>query len=99
MSQCKYDCGWAGQCTKEANAGSLREMCHLHDHLRCASCGKPATRECDHTGIQFVCGAPLCGECSHAAPKRGEEGFCMLGGGHKPKAEAAASWIEYEGAK
>ena len=76
---CRWDGGWAGKC--KANATS-NGFCEKHKGQKCASCGKEAVRECDHTGIQFVCGAPLCAMCKHGIPEPGKEGMFLLGGGH-----------------
>lgn len=60
MSKCAYDVAWIGRCGREAAEGET--CCEKHRGVKCASCGAPATRECDHTG-QFVCGFPLCNDC------------------------------------
>lgn len=86
MNLCLFDRAWIGPCGRDANEDFL---CSSHAHLRCVSCGAKATRECDHTGIQFVCGYPLCDECEHQIPEKGKEGLFMLGGGHKKKSEVA----------
>jgi len=87
---CQFDRAWIGPCG--APLSGQETVCPKHRDLKCCSCGAQATRECEHTGIQFVCGAPLCDNCDHAAPLAGKEGMFFLGGGHKPKAEAAESW-------
>jgi hypothetical protein len=93
---CKFDRGWAGRCKQPADQLSDRGMCVEHDRMKCCSCGQPATQECDHTGIQFVCGYPLCDGCSHSAPADpSNPGLFNLGGGHKPKEEARAAWEKY----
>jgi hypothetical protein len=86
---CKFDRVWIGPCGKTPAVGG---RCEDHAKTACCSCGKPATRECDHTGIQFVCGYPLCDGCAHNAPQAGKEGMFNLGGGHCDKATAEANW-------
>ena len=81
--QCKFDKSWAGMCKNESTHES--GMCDEHENSKCASCGKRAVRECDQTGIQFVCGAPLCADCQHGVPEKGKEGWFLLGGGHVTK--------------
>lgn len=76
---CRWDGGWAGKCKSIATRDGF---CEKHHGKKCVSCGSEAVRECDHTGIQFVCGAPLCATCQHGIPKRGEPGMFLLGGGH-----------------
>ena len=85
--QCDFDCGYAGRCKSEATQNG---RCEMHANEKCCSCGKPATRECTHTGTQFVCGYPLCDDCEHGQPKPGEEGWFNLGGGHRPKTPQAS---------
>jgi hypothetical protein len=41
-----------------------RYLCEEHSAAKCSSCGRPATHGCDFCG-QFVCGAPLCDECTY----------------------------------
>ena len=98
MATCSYDCGWGGRCRSEAGEGGV---CDKHRGLKCASCGETAVRECDHTGIQFVCGAPLCADCEHGAPDRDNPGWFNLGGGHVTKVVARrqfeAMWARNEG--
>lgn len=50
------------KCGKPVEHGSL--FCEGHKQAKCASCGQPATHGCDYCG-QFVCGAPLCDECTY----------------------------------
>lgn len=56
MSRCEFNEAWRGKCGKED--------CDEHKHLKCCSCGDPATRSCPHAG-SLVCGAPLCDKCWH----------------------------------
>jgi hypothetical protein len=48
-------------CGKPVEHG--RYLCEEHAASKCSSCGQPATHGCDFCG-QFVCGAPLCDECT-----------------------------------
>lgn len=80
---CRWDDGWAGMCKSPATTNGF---CDEHKDKKCAGCGEEAIRACERTGIQFVCGAPLCATCEHGTPKPGEAGLFMLGGGHAPPA-------------
>ena len=77
--ECKFDKAWIGPCKVDSGAS---EFCEKHAAMKCCSCGEQATRECDHTGIQFVCGYPLCATCQHGRPPKGNPGMLHLGGGH-----------------
>lgn len=58
--RCKFSTyGYA--CGKHVEHG--RYLCEEHAAAKCASCGQPATHGCDFCG-QFVCGTPLCDECT-----------------------------------
>jgi len=63
---CGFNQAWIGPCKNTA-------PCEKHADLVCESCGAPATRSCDETG-QFVCGAPLCGDCEHTIFPEGHNG-------------------------
>lgn len=57
---CKFSTyGYA--CRKPVEHG--RYLCEEHASAKCASCGQSATHGCDFCG-QFVCGMPLCDECT-----------------------------------
>ena len=58
MSECRYLIAWIGPCKAECSD----QFCEKHTKVKCCVCGAQATNECNHTG-QFVCGAPLCGNC------------------------------------
>ncbi len=61
MPQCKFDIAWVGRCNADADESGL---CEKHRGVKCSSCKDgQATSECCHTG-QFVCGAPLCDNCT-----------------------------------
>lgn len=92
-TECVFNEAWRGQCGEPAVGDG--NFCQKHAGLKCASCGNPAIRSCDHTGIQFVCGSPLCGNCSHGAPPRDNPGIFMLGGGHVPTEVASQQWEAY----
>ncbi len=81
-TSCKFNKAWIGLCGKEPV--NERGMCPEHAVKKCVSCGKPATRECSHTG-QFVCGYSLCDDCRHGIPPAGEEGYFGCAGGHVSK--------------
>jgi hypothetical protein len=81
---CSFHKAWIGKCDKPIHKGGL---CKEHFDLTCASCGDPATRSCDQTGVQFVCGASLCGNCTHGVIDPKNPGMFMLGGGHITKKE------------
>jgi hypothetical protein len=58
--RCKFDIAWVGRCNAAADDSGL---CEKHRAVKCTSCQEQATGECCHTG-QFVCGAPLCDNCT-----------------------------------
>lgn len=91
--RCIWDRAWIGPC-KESPVDE-RGMCAKHANEKCASCGQPAVRECGSTGIQFVCGSPLCATCQHGIPENGKEGWFLLGGGHVTKEVHEQQWKEY----
>jgi hypothetical protein len=81
-ARCRWDDGWRGRCGKPAIEKSW--FCAEHAGKTCAGCGSPAVRSCDHTGTQFVCGAPICSNCAHGpAP---HSSLLGMGGGHQPTA-------------
>lgn len=92
MATCVFEQSWIGKCKEPAGETGY---CEKHASLKCCSCGAKATRDCEHTGIQLVCGAPLCDGCKHSAPDVNNPGWFNLGGGHKPNAEADAAWAAY----
>lgn len=53
-------------CGKPVEHG--RYLCEEHAKAKCASCGQPGTHGCDYCG-QFVCGMPLCDECTFSTDK------------------------------
>jgi len=69
-AKCKWTKAWVGRCNQPTVDGS--EFCAEHQKA-CSSCGAPATHDCDETG-QFVCGAPICGECEHTTAPDGTNG-------------------------
>lgn len=58
--ECKFIKAWIGECGQDADESGY---CGEHK-IKCCSCGAQATHECVET-LQFVCGAPLCGDCTH----------------------------------
>jgi hypothetical protein len=81
---CNFEKAWVGKCT---NPGimSADGRCEDHTGKVCCSCGAPATKECNHTGIQFVCGSYLCDGCEHGPVDPENPGIFNLGGGHRKK--------------
>jgi len=74
--KCKFDLGWSGKCKSDAIKG--KEYCEEHLEVKCKSCGIQATHLCGETG-QFVCGAPLCDDCTHNVSPRGDNGGIGFG--------------------
>lgn len=67
---CGFDKAWIGKCTNPVHKEG--DKCEEHQ-MKCCSCGAPATHECAETG-QFVCGAPLCDDCTHNTHPEGHNG-------------------------
>lgn len=68
--RCKFSTyGYA--CNKPVEHG--RYLCEEHASAMCSSCGQPATHGCDFCG-QFVCGAPLCDECTYGSDQTKSSG-------------------------
>ncbi|GAA4108542.1 hypothetical protein ACFFTN_01155 [Aminobacter aganoensis] len=68
--RCKFSTyGYA--CSKPVEHG--RYLCEEHATAKCSSCGQPATHGCDFCG-QFVCGAPLCDECTYGTDETKSSG-------------------------
>lgn len=59
MNKCKFVVAWVGPCKQPC----VEEFCDKHAAEICSGCGAHATHDCCHTG-QFVCGAPLCENCT-----------------------------------
>lgn len=57
-------------------------FCENHKAASCVSCSKPSTHGCDYCG-QFVCGAPLCNDCTDISTEHGHRH------GEKPEIKAA----------
>lgn len=99
MEQCAWYKAWIGRCTNSpvSEEGSMlvTRFCAEHQGKQCVGCGKEADRDCDHTGIQFVCGAPLCANCTHSPPQKDSPNWFGLGGEHKAHALAHAEWEAY----
>lgn len=91
---CGFGLAWIGKCPAVPTPGSTR--CDKHKDLKCCSCQKPASRECEHTGIQFVCGAHLCNDCQHGwIMPNADPGLFNLGGGHVDKKTYEEQTKEY----
>lgn len=93
---CTFNLAWRGPCG--AAAVGATDRCGRHVGVSCTSCGNRAVRECDHTGVQFVCGSPLCDDCAGAEVPSTGPGFFGFGGhthvrkpGAPPIPEAPAS--------
>lgn len=95
-TRCTFEVSWVGRCNNISVPEDALLRCSKHA-IDCCSCGKPATHDCDHTGIQFVCGAPLCDNCAHNAPPKDDAGMFMLGGGHCDKKTADKNWMKRYG--
>lgn len=68
MTTCVFNKAWIGPCGDEADASGF---CATHRGLKCVSCKKQATRECDEAG-SLVCGYPLCDDCTGFQDRRGD---------------------------
>lgn len=73
------------------NCQNPKGQCEKHADLKCASCGLPAVKGCDHTG-GFVCGVPLCAGCMHTPPAEDSPNLFGMGGGHAPREIAVKKW-------
>ena len=71
-SVCGFGIAWLAPCKHEVEAPGCR--CSEHTDIKCASCGAPATHQCEETG-GLVCGYPLCDECTHNTHPEGHNGL------------------------
>ena len=85
---CGFDEAWNGPCHYTTH-------CVKHPPRECKGCGKPAVQSFDHTGIQFVCGVPLCSDCRHCPPPAEGSNWFGLAGEHKPSAVANSEWKRF----
>lgn len=69
--QCRFVEAWRGKCSQKV-VGE-HGMCAKHAPLVCCSCKAQATHSCEETG-QFVCGSPLCDDCTHRTFPDGTNG-------------------------
>lgn len=79
VNDCGYGLAWIGPCKKTAEPG---ERCTEHAGLVCASCGEPATHQCEET-MGLVCGANLCDNCEHTICENGCNSGAPLPSGYK----------------
>lgn len=85
MKKCTYDKAWIGKCNVEIPDDKC--ACPEHEVIKCCVCGEQATGECDHTA-QFVCGFPLCDNCTGVQDSTKGWGFMGFGGhSHKRKSD------------
>jgi hypothetical protein len=60
-NKCRYKRAYSlTNCNQEADKSGF---CKEHKGKKCCVCGEQATHECNYTG-QFVCGYPLCDNCT-----------------------------------
>ncbi len=67
---CGFIKAWVGKCKTQVHRDG--DKCEEHQ-IKCCSCGAPSTHQCDQTG-QFVCGSPLCDDCTHNMHPQGHNG-------------------------
>lgn len=79
MKKCNFDKAWVGRCKVEIEDSECG--CKDHKDIKCCVCGEQATGECDHTA-QFVCGFPLCDNCTGAQKPNAGWGLFGFGGHH-----------------
>lgn len=60
---CKFVKAYIGKCGKGES-----DLCEEHAAKKCCVCGGQATEECSYSG-QFVCGAPLCPNCTYGTDR------------------------------
>jgi hypothetical protein len=90
--QCRYIKAWIGQCHSQAMDG--HSFCEDHLELKCSSCKKQATGNCDTTMGPMICGAELCDECEHMLSPDGVAGHMV----HCKKGEQLYKlWMFQEG--
>ena len=71
--------------TKPCGAETECAICPEHQQRKCSGCKKQATRECSYTG-QFVCGSPLCDDCTWTDGDSTKGlGWGFIGHTHQPK--------------
>lgn len=93
MPKCSFEKAWIGPCDRDVRSPG-EKFCHEHRNLKCVSCGKPATKTCEYTGsAPFSCGAYLCDDCEHDAPKN--DAVFGLDAGHAPAEVAQKNWKKW----
>lgn len=86
--KCTWNKSWVGPCGSDVP--SFSRFCPDHEDRKCGGCGRITVGECEETGIQFVCGVPLCPNCEHGPRDPSNPGLFNLGGGHRPKSAPAS---------
>lgn len=81
FDRCTFERSWVGRCDKPCHG----RFCTEHEKLKCVSCGAAATQDCEYAG-QFVCGAPLCGECGYEVESEIPSGMFFMRHTHVRKA-------------
>ena len=82
MGKCIFDRAWIGACSKES---AENDFCEEHINSKCCVCKKQATRECAYAG-QFVCGSPLCDNCTgFNDPSKDSGSWGFMNHSHKKK--------------
>ena len=91
MKKCGFDEAWIGNCKTEIQ--DHETACEKHVKLKCCVCGKQATHTCAHTA-QFVCGFPLCDNCTGVQDHT--KGYGLFGfGGHSHKRKSEINQVMY----
>ena len=89
---CIWRNAWQPPCAVDSGS---EQYCSEHIKEKCVNCGKQATHECSQTGIQFVCCAPLCDDCTHGYLYPNQNTLFNLGGGHITKQESDAGFEQW----
>jgi hypothetical protein len=71
QTRCEFYEVYGGRCDEEADiAQGLPSVCEEHLEEKCSNCGEQAIGQCPATVTSFVCGRPLCPDCT--CPKHNE---------------------------
>lgn len=84
LRECRYDMPWAGRCRRPTTHES--GICEDHRGEKCVVCGGQSTHGCSYAG-QFVCGAPLCDDCTDDTTPGPFGSWGFLNHIHKRKAD------------